>query len=169
MKGGSHRPTAFGWINHSEDNGETVAEVGGAVVPLTAANDLNVGDAVIVSADDSVDKSIVAADLYSVTGIVVGGDSTYGQVLQDDSEVGMLAAKAGEKVLVAVSGIVKVVASAAIAAGVNVTPDTVTAGQVKAATITTDLAAGDSGRIVGILLNAAAGAGSIVRMLISRK
>jgi hypothetical protein len=163
MKGGSHRPTSFGWINQSEDNGETAAEVGGIVVCLTAEVNLNVGDVVYGSAAvaGNVNKSAVAATtLDRIVGIVVGGDNTNMEVVQDDPLIGtLLAAAAGRRVLVAVSGIAKVLADAAIA-GLNakVIDSIIVAGRV-AAGVT-------AGHVVGRNMNAAAGAASVVKVLI---
>lgn len=163
MKGGSHRPTAFGWINYSEDNGETAAEIGGGVVVLVAEVNLNVGDVVYMSAavSGNVNKSLVAATtLDRIVGVVVGGDNTNMEVIQDDTAIGvLLAAAATRRVLVAQIGVVKVLADAAIATfGNKVIDSTVVAGRVAVGTT--------AGHVVGKLLNTAAGAGSVVRILL---
>lgn len=163
MKGGSHRPTAFGWINLSEDNGETLGEIGGIVIPLKAEVNLNVGDVVYLSATvlKQVSKSAVAATtLDRIAGIVVGGDNTNSEVIQDDTAIGtLLAAAAGGKVLVAIQGIAKVLADAAIA-GFNqkVIDSTVVAGRVAVGTT--------AGHVVGRALDTAAGAAGVIRVLI---
>lgn len=163
MKGGSHRPTAFGWINLSEDNGETIGEIGGIVVPLKAEVALNIGDVVYLSATvlKQVSKSAVAATtLDRIAGIVVGGDLTNSEVVQDDALIGVCPAAAiGGKVLVAISGIAKVLADAAIA-GFNqkVIDSTIVAGRV-AVGVT-------AGHVVGRALDTAAGAGSVIKVLI---
>jgi hypothetical protein len=163
MKGGSHRPTAFGWINMSEDNGETIGEIGGIVVPLKAEIALNVGDVVYFSATvlKQVSKSLTAATtLDRLAGIVVGGEATDNAVIQDDTAIGVLPAAAiGQRVLVAVQGIAKVLADAAIATfNGKVIDSTVVAGRVASGTT--------AGHVVGHALDTAAGAGSVIRVLI---
>lgn len=163
MKGGSHRPTAQGWVNYSEDNGETPAEIGGGVVCLTAEVNLNVGDVVYTSAAvaGNVNKSAVAATtLDRICGIVVGGDNTNMEVIQDDSMIGtLLAAAAGKRVLVAQIGIAKVLADAAIAGiGAKLIDSVVVAGRV-AAGVT-------PGHVIGRNMNTAAGAAGVVKVLI---
>lgn len=164
MKGGSHRPSAFGWINHSEDNGETAGEIGGVVVPLTAEVALNVGDVVYASAvtAGNVNKAaVLATTLDRVVGIVVGGQDTDNAVVQDDALIGVKqAAPAGGRVLVAIGGIAKVLADAAIATvNTKVIPSIIVAGRV-AAGVT-------KGQIIGTALQVAAGAASVVRVLIN--
>lgn len=168
MKGGSHRPTSFGWLNHSEDNGETAGEVGGAVVDLTAAASLFIGDIVYLSAALTVNKTLVAATQLAVVGVVVGGDNINMEVVQDDSAIGVVvAALTGQRVLVAINGIVKILSDAAITLGNKVAPATVTtSGRGKTGAVTTDLVAGDSGRLIGTALNTVAGAGSVVKVLL---
>lgn len=164
MKGGSHRPTAFGWINHSEDNGETANEIGGTVVPMIAEVALNIGDVVYMSAvtQGNVNKSAVAATtLDRIVGVVVGGEDTEMSVIQDDALIGTKqAAAAGRKVLICISGIAKVLADAAIATvGTKVIDSVVVAGRV-AAGVT-------KGHIVGIALQTAAGVASVVKVLVT--
>lgn len=163
MKGGSHRPTAQGWVNYSEDNGETPAEIGGGVVCLTAEVNLNVGDVVYASAAvaGNVNKSLTpATTLDRIVGIVVGGDNTNMEVVQDDALIGtLLAAAAGKRVLVAQIGIAKVLADAAIATiGTKLIDSTIVAGRV-AAGVT-------AGHVIGRNMNTAAGAASVVKVLI---
>lgn len=169
MKGGSRRPIANAWINHSDDNGEGVGQSGGTVVALTAAASLFIGDVVYLSAADTVNKTLVAATNLALVGVVVGGENLYNSVIQDDGIIGTgVAATTGQRVLVAVSGIVKVLSDAAITLGAKVTPASVTtAGRAKTGTVTTDLAAGDSGRLLGTALNTVAGAGLVVRVLLA--
>jgi hypothetical protein len=163
MKGGSHRPTSFGWIHMSEDNGDTVGEIGGIVVPFKAEVALNVGDVVYLSATvlKQVSKSAVAATtLDRIAGIVVGGELTNNEVIQDDTVIGTLPAAAiGQRVLVAVAGIAKVLADAAIATfNGKVIDSTVVAGRV-ASGVT-------AGHVVGHALDVAAGAAGVIRVLI---
>ena len=163
MKGGSHRPTSQGWVNYSEDNGETPAEIGGGLVCLTAEVALNVGDVVYLSAAvaGNVNKSLTpATTLDRIVGVVVGGDNTNMEVIQDDTTIGvLLAAAAGRRVLVAQIGVVKVLADAAIATfGNKVIDSIVVAGRVAVGTT--------AGHVVGRALNTAAGAGSVIRILL---
>lgn len=164
MKGGSHRPSAHGWLNMSEDNGETIGEIGGIVVPLKAEASLFVGDVVYLSATvlkQVAKAAVLATTLDRVVGVVVGGAQTNDEVVQDDALIGArVAALTGEKVLVAVAGIAKVLADAAIASfGSKVIPSVVVAGRV-AVGVT-------KGQIVGHALDTAAGAGSVIRILIN--
>lgn len=169
MQGGSHRPTAFGWINHSEDNGETAGSVGGTAIRLIAGGSLFIGDTVILSAADTVNKGIVTGDHIRIIGVVVGGFNTDMSVLQDDALIGtFVASLVNQPVLVAIAGVVKVIADAAIAFGAKIAPSTTVAGRVRTAAVTTDLAAGDTGKILGTAMNAAAGAASVFRVLIDR-
>lgn len=163
MLGGSHRPTAFGWLNLSENNGESVGEIGGICVPLKAEVALNVGDVVYLSATvlKQVSKSNVAATtLDRIAGVVVGGELTDNAVIQDDALIGTLPAAAiGQRVLVAVQGIVKVLADAAIATfNAKVIDSIVVAGRVASGTT--------AGHVVGHALDTAAGAGSVIRVLL---
>lgn len=164
MKGGSHRPTAQGWVNYSEDNGETPAEIGGGVVCMTAEVNLNVGDVVYLSSTagaGNVNKSLTpATTLDRIIGIVVGGDNTNMEVVQDDPLIGtLLAAAATRRVLVAQIGIAKALSDAAIATvGLKVIDGTVTAGRVAAGTT--------AGHVVGRALNTTGAAGVVVKILI---
>lgn len=169
MRGGSHRPFAAGWVHYSEDNGESVGQIGGSVVSLLAGASLFIGDIVYISALDTVNKTLVAATQLATVGVVVGGDGTNMSVMQDDALIGVtVAATVGQKVLVAVIGIVKVLSDAAITLGNKVAPATATtAGRAKTGLATTDLVAGDSGRLIGTALNTVAGAGLVVRVLLN--
>ena len=166
MKGGSHRPTARGWSNLSEDNGESV-DIGGNVLVMLAGGTLLVGDCVLVNASGGqVAKTAVAADYQRVVGIVVGGENTNMEVLQDDALIGALvAATINQRVIVCISGICKAIADGTVSVGSKLTGGTATAGRVKAGVITTDLVAGQSGSFVGTSLTATT-VGLVVRVLV---
>lgn len=128
---GSHAPVASPWQVYSEDLGEVADTTGGIVLRLIAAAALNIGDGVYMSAARTVNKSTTAADYAVMQGIVVGGDNTFFSVLQEDGDVGEIAASAaGKGVLVCVHGLCKVVAGDNIALGVQIAPDTGVAGSV---------------------------------------
>lgn len=110
---------------------------GGMVIPFTASGDLKAGDAVYLSAAATVAKSTTASNHDKVIGIVIGGDSLGGDVVDDSALVGTIVALSGAKVQVLVQGVGYVVTAAAIAAGVSIVADTVTAGRVKASAAVT--------------------------------
>lgn len=162
----TYAPSNFPWVvDAEEDLGTDVP--GGIVQRYKAAAALNIGDVVFLSAAFTVNKSVTEADYNAGIGVVVGGKQSGMQVLQRDGDVGTPAASAAnEEVLVCVCGKAKVVAGAAIAAGNKITGSTVVAGRVAVGTITTDLAAGDTGRLLGMALEAAAGAGEKILAMI---
>lgn len=77
-------------------------------------------------------------------------------------DVGVQAAQVNERVLVLRVGKYYVVSDAAVTAGDPLTPGTGTAGRAKTGTITTDVAAGDSGRLLGNALETAGGAAVVI-------
>ena len=168
MDGNYHRPvnTTFR-LSQVDDFGYGTGTVpgaspGGEVEMYAAGAALNVGDVVYFSAAFSVNKSATAGTtLGKLAGVVVGGAKTDMRACTRKLDVGLQAAATGEAVLVLVKGKTYVVAAAALSAGDLVAADTTTAGRVKAGTHTTDLAAGNSGNLVGNLLEAAAGAASV--------
>lgn len=161
MKGGSRRPTNFSYINTNDDNAESPS-TGGIIVPMLAAAALKIGDAVYLSAADTVNKSGVVADYQKTVGIVVGGFCTNMEILQDDNAIGVVEATkaAGQLVLVCIHGIAKSLSEAATAAGVRVTAG-VTPGRISAVGI----AAGNS---IGMTTSATAGVGQAQKVLINR-
>lgn len=161
MAGTSARPTRYEFIRcMAEDSGD---EVGGYVEEYKAGAALNVGDLVYVSAANTVNKSATAATvLGKLVGLVVGGAKTGMHALNRKLDVGVQAAALDERVLVLKAGKYWAVSDAAITAGDLLTAGTATAGRVKLGTVTTDLAAGDTGRLVGNALEAAAGAAVVI-------
>lgn len=154
------------WDRLAED-ADVAGGVGGLFVPMTAGAALLIGDIVYLSAASTVNKTLVAATNLAMVGIVVGGDTTYSRVVQEDAAIGTAAAASGAQVLVAVAGVAKILSDAAITLGNKVTAATATtAGRGKTGTVTTDLVAGDGGRIIGVALNTVAGAGLVVKVLI---
>ncbi len=161
MFGGSHRPTCFSYIGLEEDNGESTGGVGGLVDYLLnhSSGTLLIGDIVYYnnSAFGTVTKSATLSNYTQVVaGVVVGGAQTNNEILQDDAMIGTLAANVSERVLVAYQGIVKVMSGAAITALVRVGPGTATAGRTEGNTT--------AGQIIGIALQAAAGAALPIRV-----
>lgn len=135
---------------------------GGYVELYSAGAILNVGDVVYFSGAGAVNKSVTAGTtLGKLAGVVVGGKTTDFRGCTRKLDVGLQAAASGEGVLVLHYGKAYVTAAAALSAGDLVAADTVTAGRVKAGTHTTDTVAGNSGNLVGNLLEAAAGAASV--------
>lgn len=142
---------------------DAVASAGGPTSPFTAAVALSTGDVVSLSADATVTKTAVAADGVKFIGVVVGGGGSFGggYGLFGPTDTGIALVAAGKVAEVQTHGIAYVVAGAAIAAGAELGLDTTTAGRVL-----TNITAGQK---IGIALEAAAGAGSVLRMLIYRR
>jgi hypothetical protein len=135
---------------------------GGSVESFIASGTLLVGDAVYLSADNTVTKAAVAANYVKFVGIVVGGDSLNGFIAQDrdlQSATQLTAALNGKNVIVQVSGIARVISDAALTTGA-VTGGAVTAGRVSNTGAT-------AGQIIGTILAAVAGAALNTRMLIA--
>lgn len=139
-----YEPSRFGWIGLSDDI-SGVGQNGGLVLRFTVgATALKLGDAVFVSAANTVDKATATTNHAKVIGIVVGGsDLDKGNLIvhQRTADIGTQAAAAAGKVLVAVFGIAYAVSDAAITAGDALVLGTSTAGRVKTATATTASAA----------------------------
>jgi hypothetical protein len=165
MDGNNALPTKNAYTRFGQDDivtdsgGKYGYDVGGEVEHYSAGAALNVGDVVYLSAANTANKSATAGTtLGKLLGVVVGGTKTDLRAVSRKLDVGVQAAATGEVVLVQVSGKVWAVSDAAITAGDILAAGTSTAGRVKTGTITTDLAAGSSGNIVGNALEAAAGA-----------
>lgn len=165
MAGNSDKPTGFGFLTVRVDEiaiaaaGQYGYSPGGLVLEYGAAATLNVGDVVYISGANQVNKSNVAATvLGKVAGVVVGGTRTDMRAIDRKLDVGIQAAQVNERVLVLVYGKFWVVSDAAITAGDPLTPGTGTAGRAKTGTVTTDLVAGDTGRLIGNALELAGGA-----------
>lgn len=174
--GNAHNPTNFSFIEHAVDdfgadvNGKYGYAVGGITSLFSAGATLNVGDLVYLSAANTVNKSAVAATvLGKLMGVVVGGWRTDMKALTRKLDVGTQAALVNEAVIVLSRGKYWVVSGAAITAADILTADTGTAGRVKTGTVTTDLVAGDSGRIVGNALEAAGGAAVTIMAVFNMK
>ena len=156
-------PTNFPYIRHEPSEADNSSEyTGGSVVAFTAAATLLVGDVVFLSAASTVDKSTTAANYLAFMGVVVGGDSTFGQCCGNDSDVGITAALVNKKVFVQVSGVAWVLAAAAVAVATPLEVAT-TAGQVD------DVATPTAGEQVGTAITAATNAGDKILMLIDHR
>lgn len=159
--GGDHRPTIFPYVSNAESS-DVKMPSGGIIIRGIALVDLKIGESVFANGTlDTFTKSATPANYATLNGVVVGGTQTFGQVLQDDALIGStVAAKAGETVMIMTFGVAKVIADAAMATvHVKVTGASTTSGR----TGTTSAAAGN---YLGILLDAAAGAASIVRIYV---
>lgn len=123
------------------------------------ANGLLVGDIVFMLSNGRAQKTTNPVNYNILLGIVVGGDRTFGNILQDDLDIGTPAALLLERVLVAWGGIVKGVADAAISAGDIIAAGVTTAGRVRTA-VTGDFPVGNT-------LDDASNPGDIVRIFLS--
>lgn len=187
------KPTIGGYMIF-RDTAVTPAEGGtdliypaGIVLPFIGAVVLNLGDAVWLSADNTVNKSAVLADHSKSIGIVVGGDLTGGECGGPKAQYGAKAvnsigAGGSPNVLVQVYGVQYVVCDAAMAVGPICASVTV-AGRVRAASAlaiaaggvavtsvaangTTDITGDGQSRVIGRLLQAAAAPGDVRLALI---
>jgi hypothetical protein len=159
IEGGSKNVSNTAWRGSGIQYGR--ARLGGDVIRLKAAAALKAGQVVYLSADFTVNISATLTDHDEAVGIVVGGENTNMQVLEDPSAYNSFTvADANEDVLVQISGVAYVITDAAIAVGLKVIPDTVTAGRVKAGTT--------AGLIVGKLLEASTGVADIAKILMIR-
>lgn len=148
---------ATSWTLLTDEGGDTELACGGLVIRAKAGGTLLVGDAVFISAAGTVNKSVTAADHLKAAGIVIGGRNFGRHAIQREGDVGLTAALVNEEVYVCQLGLCWGVAQAAITAGAYVKPDTTTAGRLLTATVTTDLVAGDTGRMIGRAWEAASG------------
>jgi len=162
----SHDPTRFSFVRHSAGERELL-DVGGNVLLAEAAVALNIGDAVEMLANGQVTKTAVVTNHKNRLGIVVGGDSTERAALAQASLVGTLAAAANEQVLVLVSGIAYGVSDEAVVFGDKLKLGATTAGRLLPGLDTTELVAGITGSIVGQALEAAAAAGTTIKVLVA--
>jgi hypothetical protein len=166
-----HKPTKLPYtMGGTQDDVALSPAVGGPVLPFTAGAALLIGDAVYLSAADTVNKAAVTATLgTSFVGIVVGGAdyASDGSCITDDVNqaiaVGGAAAGTGERVLVQVSGVAYAIAGASITAGVALMGSAAVAGRV----ITN--AAGTFGQLVGTAITTQVTAGSPVKILIDHR
>ena len=69
------QPTAFSYLNIHNPVNDAIGSVGGLVRRFTASGTLLVGDAVYLSAANTVAKSATAANYVGFVGFVVGGSS----------------------------------------------------------------------------------------------
>lgn len=176
------QPTNIPWTcSMQEDSANilggrgTYPGAGGDVIPFIAAQALNSGDAVSLTATAAtVDKTItpITSGPKSV-GIVVGGAAlapgnssqsgfpTAMDVVDSDdltTPTGILCANTGQAVFVQTYGVAYAVAGAAIVAGSQVGFDTGTAGRLIVNAAAT--------QIFGLAITAAAGAGSVFKVYI---
>lgn len=167
-----HKPTKFPYVmNGTQDDVALGPAVGGTVLPFTAGAALLIGDAVYLSAANTVNKAAVTATLGTAfIGIVVGGAdyASDGSCITDDVNqtiaLGGAAAGTGKRVLVQVSGVAYAIAGAAIAAGAAVMGSAAVAGRL----ITNS--GGTFGQLIGTAITAdVGGAGTAVKILIDHR
>jgi len=160
-------PTNHGFVKEAEEEGS--AKPGGRVVEFTGSGALNIGDAVLVSAADTVLKTVTATNHKNRLGIVVGGKRTNMKVLSGSDALGLAAAADGEQVLVQIDGIAWGVAdTATVAVGDKLKLGTTTAGRLLDGADTTDAVAGITGSILAQALTASAAAGDAIKVIIDR-
>ena len=153
------RPNYARWTAPAPDVGTT----GGRCQPYTAGAALLIGDAVIISAAQTVNKDTTTGNHFKRIGLVVGGKALFNDVSTDTLDVGDPAAAINDMVFVATEGVTYGIADAtAILVGSPVAPSTTTAGRLRLATT-----AADAGKIIGIALDANGGvAGTKIRVQI---
>jgi hypothetical protein len=149
-------------LNLSEDRQETL-KPGGEVIRCLADAALKIGDVVYWSSPLSVNKSATVTNYASFAGVVVGGEALGAdEVFLDGSLVDTTAAAAdGDWVLIQTTGVAYVIAGAAIASVGPVIASAVTSGRIASGTT--------AGQMLGTLLEAAAGAASVVRIFIDHR
>lgn len=126
----SQKATNFPYIKHSSDS-DALADIGGATIGFKAGGTLKLGDAVCLTAADTVNKSTVAGDIVNFVGIVVGGAQLGGYINTEKNKYGVLtAALVNERVVVQRTGIAYVVTDAAYAVGVSLVPSGAVAGSM---------------------------------------
>ena len=158
--------TALSWLNLRGSSNEAVDNaVGGIVHVFSAGGTLLVGDAVRISAADTVNKSTTVGDYATFVGFVVGGVSNS---FRTDDAVGTTAATSGQDVAVQISGVARaIVGATGFTAGttnIAAAPSAATAGRIipTAALDATIIA----GRALGVPTTTQATAGSEVKVLI---
>jgi hypothetical protein len=126
----SQKPTNLPYTKHSSDS-DAAADIGGPTTEFIAGGALNLGDAVCVTAADTVNKSTVAGDIVNYVGIVVGGARLANYVNTEKNKYGVIqAAATGERVIVQTRGIAYVLTAAAYAVGTALVPSGAVAGRM---------------------------------------
>ena len=89
---------------------DAITSPGGPSYPFTAAAALKIGDAVWISAANTVNKSAVAADGVKFIGFVIGGGGSFGggYGIFDSGSVGLSLVASGKVAEVQVAGIASV-------------------------------------------------------------
>jgi hypothetical protein len=156
--------TRYRGIRFGYGDRNTTDNYGGLLLWAIANQTLKFGEIVgWINSANRVDKSATAATVGNVfAGVVVGGDLTnYKDATQLISNTTTNVASSGKEVLIMFEGICKVAAGAAIATiGGRLIGDT-TAGRVIAGTT--------AGAVVGVNIEAASGADTLVKMFIMRR
>lgn len=141
FKQNSYDPSRFDFITFSEDDltgGDIHETIGGATLVFKAAASLALGDAVCITAANTVNKSTTATVHQSRVGIVVGGRQTYYKCMSQKTlysqSAPIVAALTNEEVFVLIQGFIWCIGDATIGIGVRIAPSTGVAGQVRPAT-----------------------------------
>lgn len=126
----SQKPTNLPYTKHSSDS-DAAADIGGPTIEFIAGGALNLGDAVCLTAADTVNKSTVAGDIVNYVGIVVGGAQLKNYVNTEKNKYGVIpAANVNERVIVQIRGVAYVLTAAAYAVGTSLVPSGAVAGRM---------------------------------------
>lgn len=161
---GSFSATSFSFFQPAQDS-EVLASPGGTGYLANAGATLLIGDVVYHSTTGVTVNKSTTQSLYTgaFAGVVVGGGSVIDgprYIFGDPAAYGvMTAATVGQQVLVQNTGVVLMVAGAAITANTNVMPSGATAGRVITATGVLP--------ILGRALDAATTNGDVIRVLLA--
>lgn len=157
-------PTNFPYLKSKDSDGLGSPAIGGRCVEIAAGGALKLGDYVVLSAANTVNKSATAANDVKRIGVVVGGDLTGMRAVSTKSQYGVLTVTSavGGKALVQVDGLTYTIADAVNAATGILTLGTTTAGRVKAGVVGTT----GAGAILGLNLETAAAAGDLMLTLL---
>src|SRR5882724_6388895 len=86
------------WTLASDESGDSEIACGGQVIRALAAVTLLIGDAVFISADGTVSKSVTTADFLKSAGLVIGGRAFGRNAIQRANDVGAQCALATQEV-----------------------------------------------------------------------
>lgn len=155
-------PTNLPYIKGKDSDADTA--IGGRCVEIAAGGALKLGEYVVVSAANTVNKSNTAANDVKRVGVVVGGDLTGMRAVSEKSQYGVLTVTSaiGGRALVQIDGLVYTIADGTIAAVGALTLGTTTAGRVKAITVGTT----GAGAVLGVNLETAGAAGDLMLTLL---
>lgn len=159
------QPTSFSYLLIHNSVNDAIGSVGGLVRRFTASGTLLVGDAVYLSAANTVAKSATAANYVGFVGFVVGGSSLSASIDVDPTvAIGTTAALTATEVYVQTDGITRgIVGATGFTAGTNFSavPSAATAGRIIPGTT--------AGQQLGTVTTTQATAGSEVFLKIAHR